>query len=110
MLSRTNGPRAAWNCSALTVSRMPTRLGVDAGAGHPRALALPNRTGTGIGGFVAVVGGADQANSSEEKRLSSRMGAGGWTARGVAGWLAGSQIMPMSDKGRACWQPGRPDR
>lgn len=82
---------------------------MDAGTGHPRALGLPNRTGTGRGGCVAVVGGADQANSSKEKEAFISDG-GGRMAGKEEGWLAGSQIMPMSDKGRACRQLGRPDR
>lgn len=73
---------------------------MDVGAGLTRALELPNRTGAGRGGCVAVVGAADQANGTQDKRLSSRMEAGGWTAGKAAVWMVGgSQIMPMLDKG-----------
>lgn len=75
---------------------------VDVGPGLP---GLPGPWSWPVpipGPAEAVDGGADQAKDDKETRPSSRMEAGGWTA---TRWLAGgSQIVPMSDKGRACSQ------
>ena len=56
---------------------------------------------TGPGPAEVVVGGADQANSSKGEEAFISDGGGRMDGKG-GGWLAGSQIMPMLGKGRAC--------
>ncbi|KAG8164672.1 hypothetical protein KVR01_004947 [Diaporthe batatas] len=112
LLARSDGPWTAWNSSALTEIRLPRRLGVKVGTkvgtGLPRTLDCSHRTGPGpeeAAGWRTAEGLAVpiRQTAGEREGFSSRMEAGGWTARQAGGWPAGgSQIMPRWTRDEAC--------
>lgn len=96
-LSRTNGPRTAWNRSALTDTWMPTRFG----SGRRRrasqgvGAAEPVRGRQRHSGWVAV---GWRCRSGKQQRALISDGGGRMDGKG-GGWLAGSQIMPIDGQG-----------